>query len=60
VTLADGQILSVFAVGEGANQALGAFALPAGEVGFLLPLETPEEEGFMIYLPIVFKGGEVR
>jgi hypothetical protein len=55
VTLADGQILSVFAVGEGANQALGAFALPAGEVGFLLPLETPEEEGFMVYLPIVGK-----
>jgi minor extracellular serine protease Vpr len=39
VTFADGDIVSAFATGEGTNQALGVFALPAGEVGFFLPLE---------------------
>jgi hypothetical protein len=38
VTFTDGQILSAFATGEGANQPLGAYALPAGEMGFFLPL----------------------
>jgi hypothetical protein len=38
VTLSAGDIVSVFAVGDGGNQAVGAFALPSGEEGSLLPL----------------------
>jgi hypothetical protein len=38
VDLMDGDILSVFAVGDGANQPVGAFALPSGTAGGLLPL----------------------
>jgi nitrogen fixation protein len=38
VALNAGDILSVFAVGDGVNQPVGAFALPGGQVGFLLPL----------------------
>ena len=38
VSLSDGDILSVYAVGDGANQPVGAFALPSGVGGFLLPL----------------------
>jgi hypothetical protein len=38
VALEEGQILSLFAVGDGVNQPLGVFALPAGQPGFLLPL----------------------
>jgi hypothetical protein len=52
VTFTDGQILSAFATGEGANQPLGAYALPSGELGFFLPLA---EEEYMIYLPIIVK-----
>jgi hypothetical protein len=40
VTLNDGDIVSVFAVGDGTNQPVGVFALPAGMSGSLLPL-TP-------------------
>jgi hypothetical protein len=32
-------ILSAFASGEGVNQDLGVFALPAGVEGFFLPLD---------------------
>ena len=40
VTFAEGDIVSAFAVGDGDNQDLGGFALPAGEPGFFLPLEA--------------------
>jgi hypothetical protein len=52
VTFTDGQILSAFATGEGANQPLGAYALPAGEMGFFLPLAP---EFYYYYLPLVMK-----
>jgi hypothetical protein len=54
VTFTDGQILSAFATGEGANQPLGAYALPAGEMGFFLPLEEIEEF-YYYYLPLLSK-----
>ncbi|MGD9317946.1 MAG: DUF4397 domain-containing protein, partial [Anaerolineae bacterium] len=38
VTLNDGDIVSLFAVGDGGNQALGVFAWPSDQVGFLLDL----------------------
>jgi hypothetical protein len=38
VDLMDGDILSVFAVGDAGNQPVGAFALPTGVAGGLLPL----------------------
>jgi hypothetical protein len=38
VTFAEGTIISAFVSGEGVNQDLGTFALPAGEEGFFLPL----------------------
>jgi len=47
VTFAAGQVLSAFAVGDGVNQPLGVFALPAGAPGFLLPLSMNA------YLPVV-------
>ena len=37
---AEDDIVSVFAVGDGTNQPLGVFALPAGEPGTLLPLDN--------------------
>jgi uncharacterized repeat protein (TIGR01451 family) len=49
VDLANGAILSVFATGEGANQPLGAFALPAGAPGSFLALETE------LLLPFIFR-----
>ena len=49
VTFSPGDIFSAFAVGDGANQALGVFALPAGSPGFLLPT------GRFLYLPLVPK-----
>jgi hypothetical protein len=52
VTFADGDILTAFAVGDGANQPLGVFAWPSDAVGFLLPLEGPN----MVYLPLVPQG----
>jgi hypothetical protein len=54
VTFTDGQILSAFATGEGANQPLGAYALPADEMGFFLPL-AEIEDFYYIYMPIVVK-----
>jgi PKD repeat protein/subtilisin-like proprotein convertase family protein len=45
VTFDEGMIISAFASGEGSNQPLGVFALPAGVPGFFLPLEeAPVEE----------------
>jgi choice-of-anchor B domain-containing protein len=44
-----GDIFSAFAVGDGTNQPLGVFALPAGSPGFLLPT------GRFAYLPLVPK-----
>ena len=38
VTLAEGDILSIFAVGDGANQPVGAFVWPSGAAGALAPL----------------------
>jgi 2',3'-cyclic-nucleotide 2'-phosphodiesterase (5'-nucleotidase family)/subtilisin family serine protease len=38
VDFAEGMIISAFASGEGINQDLGVFALPAGVEGFFLPL----------------------
>jgi hypothetical protein len=38
VTFVEGQIISAFAAGEGVNQDLGVFALPADAEGFFLPL----------------------
>jgi hypothetical protein len=48
--LGDGVILSAFAVGDGANQPLGGYALPAGVEGFFLPLK-----GYTLYLPLVMR-----
>ncbi|MGD9048359.1 MAG: hypothetical protein PVF77_09915, partial [Anaerolineae bacterium] len=50
VTLNDGDIVSLFAVGDGANQPLGVFAWPSDQVGFLLPL------GYKLYFPIILNG----
>jgi hypothetical protein len=49
VTLADGDVVSAFAVGDGANQPLGVFAWPSDAVGFLLPLA----EYGTVYLPVI-------
>jgi hypothetical protein len=40
VTFVEGQIISAFAAGEGVNQDLGVFALPADEEGFFLPMNA--------------------
>jgi hypothetical protein len=50
VTFAEGDILSAFAAGEGVNQPLGVYALPAGMEGFFLPLNAAQ-----LYLPIIAK-----
>jgi hypothetical protein len=50
VSLGGGDILSVYAVGDLTNQPVGAFALPSGVEGFLLPLSNHQ-----IYLPIVMR-----
>jgi hypothetical protein len=50
VTFAAGDILSAFATGEGVNQPLGVFALPAGVEGFFLPLNVAQ-----LYLPLITK-----
>jgi hypothetical protein len=38
ITFNEGDIVSIFAVGDGANQPLGVFALPSDQPGALLPL----------------------
>ena len=47
VAFGDGDIFSVFAVGDGSNQPLGVFAWLSDQVGFLLPLMRK------IYIPFV-------
>ena len=39
--LVEGSYETAIAVGDGVNQALGVFALPAGPPGFFVPLVTP-------------------
>ncbi|MCA9970190.1 MAG: DUF4397 domain-containing protein, partial [Anaerolineales bacterium] len=51
VTFAAGDIVSVFAVGDGTNEPTGAYALPAGASGYFLPIQT----GYTLYLPVVFR-----
>jgi minor extracellular serine protease Vpr len=51
VTFTEGQIVSAFATGDGDNQALGVFALPAGEEGSFLPLKLTQ----LVYLPIIMQ-----
>ena len=55
VTFVAGQIISAFATGEGVNQDLGVFALPAGVEGFFLPLVVEEPETFQIFMPLIFR-----
>jgi subtilisin family serine protease len=52
VTFSAGEIISVLASGDGFNQDLGVYALPAGEVGSFLPLYVEPEEIFL-YLPFM-------
>jgi len=60
VDFAEGMIISAFATGEGVNQDLGVFALPAGDLGFFLPLYVePEPEVFYLFAPAIFKDAEV-
>jgi hypothetical protein len=51
VTFAEGDIVTAFATGEGANQALGVFAWPVDVEGFFLPLF----EEYQLFLPIIMK-----
>jgi hypothetical protein len=51
VDIPEGAILSAFATGEGSNQALGVFALPADAPGDFLPLYTDLPDMFYLYLP---------
>jgi hypothetical protein len=50
VPFKDGDILTVFAVGDGSNQPVGAYALPLGEPGEMLPLVAQ-----YLYMPLIFK-----
>ncbi len=49
VTFAEGDIVSVLAVGDGMNQPVGVFALPSGMPGGLVDLVS----GYKIYLPLI-------
>jgi hypothetical protein len=51
VTFNDGDIVSAFATGDGANQPLGVFALPSGQQGAFLDL-APK---FYLYFPIILR-----
>jgi PKD repeat protein len=46
VDFAEGMIISAFASGDGVNQDLGVFALPAGVEGFFLPLAEQPTAAF--------------
>lgn len=46
----DGDILTVFAIGDGTNQPVGAYALPLGQPGSMLPLVAQ-----YTYMPLIFK-----
>ena len=52
VVIAEGSVLSLFAVGDGVNQPAAVFALPAGQPGFLLP------DRYYVYLPFVMRSPE--
>jgi hypothetical protein len=43
-------IVSVFATGDGVNQDLAVFVLPAGEPGYFIP------EEYVIYMPLIIVG----
>jgi hypothetical protein len=45
-----GMIVSVFATGDGVNQELAVFVLPAGEPGYFIP------EEYVIYMPLIIAG----
>jgi subtilisin family serine protease len=49
VTFSEGDIVTAFATGEGANQPLGVFAWPPDTEGFFLPLVIK------LYLPVIFR-----
>jgi hypothetical protein len=51
-TFAEGDIVTAFATGDGANQPLGAFAWPVDVEGFFLPLATDTDMVY-IYMPVV-------
>lgn len=48
--LVEGQVASLFAVGDGTNQPLGIFLLPSGAPGMLLPIVSDR-----VYMPIISK-----
>ena len=48
--LVEGQVASLFAVGDGTNQPLGIFLLPSGAPGMLLPIVSDR-----VYMPIICK-----
>jgi hypothetical protein len=50
VNFREGMIVSVFATGDGVNQDLAVFVLPAGEPGYFLPDE------YIIYMPLIIVG----
>ncbi len=43
----EGVVLAAFAAGDGVNQPLAAFAWPADEAGFFLPLNADSAQGFL-------------
>lgn len=53
VTFAEGEIVTAFAAGDGANQPLGVFAWPVNTAGFFLPLVG--EMSHSLYLPLVIR-----
>ncbi len=48
--LVEGQVASLFVVGDGTNQPVGIFLLPSGAPGMLLPIVTAT-----VYMPIICK-----
>lgn len=51
-TLTDGEITSVFAIGDGTNQPLGAFKLPVGAQGALMPLAASLQVAHLAPFPM--------
>ena len=60
VTVADGDILSIFAVGDGVNQPLGVFAWPSNAEGFLLPLAFTDVDLSLVTTGTIYVGDEVE
>jgi hypothetical protein len=52
IRLAEGDILSAFAVGDAGNQPAALFVLPSGKPGFLVP------EKATLYLPLMFNNAQ--